>query len=328
MSESWAGRRALITGGAGFLGSTLAHRLVELGAVVTVIDNYLPEGGAQDANLADIGQRLTIVRGDIGDRGLMRPLMGACDALFNLAGRTGHMDSMTDPLGDLQANVTAQLGLLELCREIHPRLRIVYAGTRQVYGTPDYLPVDEAHPLRPPDVNGVNKLAAEQQHLIYANVHGMAISALRLTNCYGPRMRVRDARQTFIGIWVRRILENQPFEVWGGAQKRDFTYGEDVAEALLAAVDSPQAQGRVFNLGGGGAVSLDALARALIAANGGAGRFEVREFPADRKRIDIGDYEADDRAFRAATGWAPRVTLADGLTRTLAYYRLNLAHYL
>jgi UDP-glucose 4-epimerase len=327
-TRDWSGRRALITGGAGFLGATLAHRLADLGAQITLVDSFLPEGGANDANLAGLENRIALRRGDIGDRDLMAPLVAHTDALFNLAGRTGHMDSMSDPQGDLAANVTAQLGLLELCRKSNPKVRIVYASTRQVYGTPDYLPVDEAHALRPPDVNGVHKLAAEQHHLIYARVHGLTASALRLTNCYGPRMRVRDARQTFVGIWVRQVLEGKPFEVWGGEQKRDFTYGDDVADAFLAAIESPAAQGKAFNLGGGGAVSLDRLAETLIAANGGKGKFERREFPADRKRIDIGDYEADDRAFRAATGWSPTVTLADGLAHTFDYYRRHLAKYI
>lgn len=327
-AQNWSGRRALITGGAGFLGATLAHRLVGLGAQVTLVDSFLSEGGANEANLSDLANRVTLRRGDIGDAVLMTPLVAQADALFNLAGRTSHMDSMSDPQSDLAANVTAQLGLLELCRKTNPNARIVYASTRQVYGTPDYLPVDEAHALRPPDVNGVHKLAAEQHHLIYARVHGLAASALRLTNCYGPRMRVRDARQTFVGIWLRRVLEGEPFEVWGGEQKRDFTYADDVADAFLAAIDSPAAQGKAFNLGGGGAVSLDRLAEALVAANGGKGTFERRTFPADRKRIDIGDYEADDRAFRAATGWSPKVTLADGLARTLDYYRRHLAQYI
>ena len=328
MSTPWSTRRALITGGAGFLGATLAHRLLELGAEVTVVDSFLATGGAHEANLADIASRITIKRGDIGDRELMTPLVAASDAIFNLAGRTSHMDSMSDPMGDLAANVTAQLGLLEICRVTNPKVRIVYASTRQVYGAPDYLPVDEEHPLRPPDVNGVHKLAAEQHHLLYAHVHDMAITALRLTNCYGPYMRVRDARQTFIGIWVRRLLEGQPFELWGGRQKRDFTYSEDVADAFLAAIDSPVAQGQVFNLGGGGAVSLDRLAVELVNANGGMGGYAIHDFPADRKRIDIGDYEADDRAFRETTGWAPKVTLREGFARTLAYYRLNLAKYI
>jgi UDP-glucose 4-epimerase len=238
------------------------------------------------------------------------------------------MDSMSDPMGDLAANVTAQVGLLELVRARNPKARIVYASTRQFYGVPDYLPVDEKHALRPPDVNGVHKLAAEQHHLIYAKVHGLAATALRLTNCYGPRMRVKDARQTFVGIWIRRILEDAPFEVWGGAQKRDFTYADDVADAFIAAIDAQACVGNAYNLGGGGAVSLDTLAEALLAANGGKGRFERKEFPADRKRIDIGDYEADDRAFRAATGWAPRVDLIEGLRRSIAYYRANLPSYL
>lgn len=327
-ARDWSGRRALITGGAGFLGSTLAHKLAGLGAQVTVVDSFLPDGGANDSNLGDLVGSVTVRRGDIGDASLMAPLVAQTEALFNLAGRTSHMDSMSDPQGDLASNVTAQLGLLELCRKTNPQARIVYASTRQVYGTPDYLPVDEAHALRPPDVNGVHKLAAEQHHLIYARVHGLAASALRLTNCYGPRMRVRDARQTFVGIWVRRVLEGEAFEVWGGEQKRDFTFADDVADAFLAAIDSPAAQGKVFNLGGGGAVSLDHLADALVAANGGKGKFERRAFPADRKRIDIGDYEADDRAFRAATGWSPKVTLEDGLARTLDYYRRHFAQYI
>lgn len=333
MTDSWQGRKALITGGAGFLGATLAHRLIALGADVTAVDSFLPEGGANPFNLDGLNQRFTLATGDIGDAKLMTPLIERADAIFNLAGRTGHMDSMSDPLGDLAANVTAQLGLLELTRALNPQARIVYASTRQFYGPPDYLPVDEKHALRPPDVNGVHKLAAEQHHLIYAKVHGLAATALRLTNCYGPRMRVRDARQTFVGIWIRRILEDQPFEVWGGAQKRDFTYADDVADAFIAAIDAPACVGNAYNLGGAhqngsGSISLDGLADALIAANDGKGRFERKEFPADRKRIDIGDYEADDRVFRAATGWTPRVDLVEGLRRSIDFYRANMAHYL
>ncbi|MFN4282546.1 MAG: NAD-dependent epimerase/dehydratase family protein [Alphaproteobacteria bacterium] len=328
MTASWQGRKALITGGAGFLGATLAHCLVALGAEVTAVDNFLPEGGANPFNLAGLGTGFALARGDIGDAALMTPLIERADAIFNLAGRTGHMDSMSDPLGDLAANVTAQLGLLEICRARNPEARIVYASTRQFYGTPDYLPVDEKHALRPPDVNGVHKLAAEQHHLIYAKVHGLKATALRLTNCYGPRMRVKDARQTFVGIWIRRLLEGQAFEVWGGAQKRDFTYADDMADAFIAAVETPACVGNAYNIGGGGAVSLDALAEALVIANGGQGRFERKEFPADRKRIDIGDYEADDSAFRAATGWTARVDLVEGLRRSVDYYRANLAHYL
>jgi UDP-glucose 4-epimerase len=328
VTANWQGRKALITGGAGFLGATLAHRLVSMGAEVTAVDSFLPEGGAHPFNLDGLKERFTLVKADIGDAGAMTPLVERSEAIFNLAGRTGHMDSMSDPLGDLAANVTAQVGLLEMARLRNPKVRIVYASTRQFYGVPEYLPVDEKHALRPPDVNGVHKLAAEQHHLIYAKVHGLAATALRLTNCYGPHMRVKDARQTFVGIWIRRLLEDQPFEVWGGAQKRDFTYADDVADAFIAAIDTPACVGNAYNLGGGGAVSLDALADALIAANDGKGRFERKEFPADRKRIDIGDYEADDRAFRAAAGWVPRVSLVDGLRRSIAFYRANLARYL
>jgi len=203
---------------------------------------------------------------------------------------------------------------------------VVYASTRQIYGRPRYLPVDENHPLHPVDVNGVNKMAGEAYHILFHDAYGLAATALRLTNTYGPRMRIKDARQTFIGTWLRAVLEGRPFEVWNGAQLRDLTYVDDAVEAFLLAALSPAATGAVFNIGGD-RLRLAALADALVAANGG-GSFETREFPAERKRIDIGDYYADDTRFRQATGWQPRVTAAEGLKRSLDYFRAHLAEYL
>jgi UDP-glucose 4-epimerase len=248
--------------------------------------------------------------------------------LFNLAGQTSHLDSMNDPIADLEINCSAQLALLEACRQINPGITIVYASTRQIYGRPDTLPVDETHLLRPVDVNGVNKMAGEAYHILYHQVYGIRSSALRLTNTYGPRMRIKDARQTFVGVWLRLILEGRPFEVWGGEQLRDFTYVDDAAEAFLAAATTEAAAGRAFNLGGMEQISLADLARTLVEANGGRGEYRVMEFPAERKRIDIGDYYADDALFRAVTGWQPRVPIGDGLARSLAFYRNHLDHYL
>jgi UDP-glucose 4-epimerase len=202
----------------------------------------------------------------------------------------------------------------------------VFASTRQIYGKPDYLPVDEKHPLRPVDVNGINKIAGESFHLLYSRVYGIGATALRLTNTIGPRMRIKDARQTFVGVWIRRLLEGQPIEVWGGEQLRDFTYVDDAVEAFLLAAAREEAVGEVFNLGGPPPVALRDLAELLTAANGG-GRFEVRPFPADRKKIDIGHYYADDRAIARKLGWRPRTDLKTALERTLAYYRKELAHY-
>jgi UDP-glucose 4-epimerase len=248
------------------------------------------------------------------------------DYLFNLAGQTSHMDSMTDPQTDLDINCRAQLAILEACRLHNPSIRIVFASTRQIYGRPDYLPVDEKHPLRPVDVNGINKIAGESFHLLYSRVHGIAATALRLTNTIGPRMRIKDARQTFVGVWVRRLVEGQPFEVWGGEQLRDFTFVDDAVEAFLLAAARPEAIGAVFNLGGPPRVTLQRLAELLVEINGG-GSFVVREFPSDRKKIDIGDYYADDRLIARKLGWKPRTDLRTALARTVAFYRDELRHY-
>jgi UDP-glucose 4-epimerase len=323
---AFAGARVLVTGGLGFIGSALAARLVELGAEVALVDDLFAEGGANPANIAPIRDRVRVVIADLRDADALAPLVAGRDYLFNLAARTSHMGSVADPLADLDVNCRAQLGLLELCRVHAPRAAIVFAGTRQVYGRPDRLPVDESHPLRPPDPNGVSKMAGEAYHLLYHRIHGLGAVSLRLTNTYGPRMRIKDGRQTFLGLWVRRVLEGEPFEVWGGEQRRDLAYVDDVAEAFLRAAASPEAKGRAFNIGGAPSLPLAELARLLVAANGG-GRFEVKPFPPDRLKIDIGDYEADDGLFRRVTGWRPAVDLADGLARTLAYFRTHSRDY-
>jgi UDP-glucose 4-epimerase len=315
----------LITGGLGFIGSSLAHRLVGMGADVLIVDSLIPQYGGNLFNLHGIEDRVRVNLTDLRDRHVLPHLVRDRDVIFNLVGQTSHLDSMTDPLTDLAINTEAQLHLLEACRKEAPRTRIVFASTRQIYGAPSYLPVDERHPLVPPDVNGINKLAGEFYHLLYHRVYGLRASSLRLTNTYGPRMRVKDARQTFLGIWIRLALEGKPFEVWGGEQLRDFTYVDDAVEAFLAAV-TPATEGKAFNIGGFPPLSLSALAEALLTANGG-GTSVIKAFPADRKKIDIGDYHADDSAFRDATGWQPRVDMAEGLSRTLEFYRANLRHY-
>jgi UDP-glucose 4-epimerase len=234
---------------------------------------------------------------------------------------------MREPVADLEINCVAQLHLLEACRAHAPDIKIVFASTRQIYGKPDYLPVDEKHILRPADVNGINKMAGEQYHILYNNVYGLKATALRLTNTFGPRMRVKDARQTFLGVWIKAMVTGEPFEVWGGEQLRDFSYVDDCVEALLCAAETPAVDGRIFNLAGDRVISLKDLAELVVKVNRG-GRYEIKEFPPERKKIDIGDYYADDSAFRAATGWRAETPLQDGLRRTLAFYRENIARYL
>lgn len=325
LTAAFAGQRAVITGGLGFIGSALAARLVELGAQVLLIDNLSPEYCVMLFNVAPIRDRITVEIADIRDVRAMRTLLKDCRFLFNLAAQTSHIDSMNDPETDLAINCRAQLTLLEACRHICPEARVVYASTRQIYGRPRALPVDETHPLHPVDVNGVNKMAGEAYHILFHDVYGLHTSALRLTNTYGPRMRIKDARQTFIGVWLRAVLEGRPFEVWNGTQLRDMTYVDDAADAFLLAATVPEANGRVFNIGGEH-VTLKALAEALISAHGGGG-YETREFPPERKRIDIGDYYADDSLFRRVTGWKPATPLAAGLKHSLDYFRAHFSEY-
>jgi UDP-glucose 4-epimerase len=318
--------KVLITGGLGFIGSNLARRLVELGASVTLVDSLVPENGGNRFNIDGLEDRVRVNISDVRDPYSLRSHVAGQDFLFNLAGQTSHLDSMEDPFTDLEINCRAQLSILETCRQFNPTARIVFASTRQIYGRPERLPVDERHPLRPVDVNGINKLAGEFYHRLYNDVYELPACVLRLTNTYGPRMRIKDARQTFVGVWIRLLLEGKSFEVWGGQQLRDFTYVDDCVEALLLAAVRPEAAGQVFNLGGGEVTSLVDLARLLVELNG-VGHFEQREFPADRKRIDIGDYYADDALIRKTLGWRPAVSLRDGFKRTLDFFRTNLDHY-
>ena len=323
---AYRGKRVMITGGVGLIGSALARRLVALGAEVLLVDSMVPEAGGNFANIAGIRERVRVNIADIRDREALRHLLAGQDFLFDLAAQTSHMDSMTAPENDLAVNCTAQLQLLELCRAVAPGITIVHAGTRQIYGRPRYLPVDEAHPLRPADVNGVNKMAGEAYHLLFHDVYGLHTRSLRLTNVYGPGMRIKDARQNFLGIWLRRALEGEAFEVWGGEQRRELLYVDDAAEAFLIAALNRDTAGQALNVGGEQPYSLLALAEALVRANGG-GEFARREFPEERKKIDIGDFVTDDRRFRELTGWAPKTGLDEGLSRSFDYYRRHLSSY-
>jgi UDP-glucose 4-epimerase len=287
----------------------------------------VPEHGGRWFNIADIKDKVTVELADARDEQCMGQLIQGQDYLFNLAGQTSHIDSMRFPQVDLEMNCRAQLSVLEACRLHNPDVRIVFASTRQIYGRPDYLPVDEKHPLRPVDVNGINKMAGEYYHLLYHQVYGLRTCALRLTNTIGPRMRVKDARQTFVGLWIRRLLQGEPIEVWDGAQRRDFTFVDDAVEAFLAAGTSDEAVGHVFNVGGEPPISLLGLAELLIGLNQG-GEYLVRSYPPEYKRIDIGDYYSDISLVRSTLGWAPRTPLGDALARTLGYYREYLDHYL
>lgn len=324
---AYSGRRVMITGGLGFIGANLARRLVDMDAEVLLVDSLIPEYGGNLFNISGLDARVRVNISDVRDEHSMPYLVQGQDYLFNLAGQTSHLDSMRDPFTDLDINCRSQLSILEVCRKINPGIRVVFASTRQIYGVPDYLPVDERHLLHPTDVNGINKMAGEWYHIVYNNVYGVRSCALRLTNTYGPRMRIKDARQTFLGWWIRQILEGKPIEVFGdGTQLRDFNYVDDVVIALLLAGACEDAYGHVFNLGSEESISLRELAPLLVEVNGG-GEFQVVPFPPERKAIDIGDYYADYRRIRERLGWIPTVPLREGLDRTLDYFRRHIDRY-
>jgi UDP-glucose 4-epimerase len=321
-----SGRRVLVTGGLGFIGSNLAFALVEAGCEVTLVDALVPGHGGNPANVEGLDGAEVVVA-DLRDSERLAPLVERAELLFNLAGQTSHLDSMEDPFADLELNCAAQLALLETCRRRNPDVRIVFAGTRQVYGRPQALPVSEEHPIDPVDVNGIHKLAAEWYHLLYGRLYGPPVTVLRLTNTYGPRMRVRDARQTFLGVWVKQLLTGGRIQIYGdGTQRRDFTYVDDAVAALCLAVLDDAARDEVLNVGSREPVSLLELARLLVSLHGG-GEYELVPFPSDRLAIDIGDYFADSSKLEQRLAWSPDVGLEEGLRRTLEYFRAHGERY-
>lgn len=322
----FSGKRVLILGGLGFIGSNLGLRLSELGARVTLVDSMLAQYGGNLANVAGLEDRVRINFSDIRDRHSLAYLVREVDVIYSMAGQTSHIESMHDPFTDLEINCTSQLSILEACRRHNPEVEILYASTRQIYGRPQYLPVDEQHPITPVDVNGINKYAAEMYYTLYHQVHGMRCTSLRLTNTYGPRQHLRDNKQGFVGIFIRLAINGEKIRVFGdGRQVRDFNYVDDVVDAFLLATGREDLHGGAFNLGHPQRHSLLEFVETL--ARFTAVEYELVPFPDDHKAIDIGDYYADFSRFAELTGWAPKVELATGLERTVGYFRAHPGQY-
>ena len=328
MSDAaYDGKRVLVTGGLGFIGSNLAIRLVELGAEVTVVDSLVPDLGGNRFNVAPVEDRLRISAADLRDAAAIDDLVEGQEIVFAVAGNVSHVDSVTDPLRDLELNYRSQLSLLEALRQRSPQARVVYAGSRQQYGRPRYLPLDEHHPLDPVDVNGINKAAAESVTLLYHRVHGLPTCSLRLTNTYGPRMQMRHPRQGFVAWFVRLAVEGREIELFGGGESlRDFNEVDDVVEAFLLCGSAEAAVGEVFNLGHPEPVTIRQFAETLLEVTD-SGSLADRPFPPDRARIDVGSVYADCGKIRRRLGWEPRTDLRDGLERMVEYYRRHQGHY-
>jgi UDP-glucose 4-epimerase len=325
--QFYAGRRVMITGGLGFIGSNLAHQLVALGADVLLVDSLIPDYGGNLFNIDGIAARVRVNVADIRQQSTMNYLVKDRDVIFNLAGQVSHIDSMRDPYSDLEINCRSQLTILEACRYNNPGVKVVFAGTRQVYGRPDSLPVTEHHLVRPTDVNGINKAAGEYYHLVYNNVFGVRACSLRLTNVYGPRQLIRHNRQGFIGWFIRLAIEGGTIQIYGdGSQRRDFVYVDDAADAFLRAGADDACNGEVFNVGGDQPITHRDLT-ALLVKIAGSGRVEYVEWPKEKKVIDIGDFYADSTKFSRTTGWTTMVKLADGLKHAVSFYRQHFDRY-
>ncbi|MCA1647299.1 MAG: NAD-dependent epimerase/dehydratase family protein [Chloroflexi bacterium] len=331
MTHAYAEQRTLVTGGLGFIGSNLALRLLDLGASVLVVDSLIPETGANLFNLESVQDhpRLSVRTVDVRDVLAMQRLVRGQSVIFNLAGQVSHIDSMRDPFTDLEINCRSQLAMLEACRHNAPEAKVVFASTRQIYGrvAEEQLPVNEHQPPDPVDVNGINKLAGERYHVLYNNVYGIRTSVLRLTNTYGPRMLVKNNRQTALGWLIRQAMDGEEITVFGdGAQLRDFTYVDDVVDAFLTAGGSDAANGQVFNVGANEPISLRGVTELLIEI-AGSGSYQIKPFPPERKRIDIGSIYVDDRKLRRVLGWGPKVGLRQGLERTVSFYQAHRDQY-
>jgi UDP-glucose 4-epimerase len=324
----YRGRRVMITGGLGFIGSNIACRLVELGADVLLMDSLIPGSGANFFNIDGVADKLRVNIADVRQESTMNHLVRDREVIFNLAGQVSHIDSMKDPYTDLEINCRSQLSILEACRKFNPSVKVVFAGTRQVYGKPDSLPVTEDHLVRPVDVNGINKAAGENYHLLYNNVFNVRGCSLRLTNVYGPRQLIKHNRQGFIGWFIRLALEGREIEIFGdGSQIRDFVYVDDAVDAFLRAGASDTCNGQVFNVGGSEPIAHKDLVALLIDV-AGAGSVRHVPWPEEKKAIDIGSFYADSSRFRGAVGWEPRMPLRSGFAKTLEYYRAHVSAYL
>lgn len=319
--------RVLITGGAGMIGSTLAHLLVAQGAEVTVVDALLPLYGGNRYNLRDIWDKLVFVKGDIRDLDRVKEWVDGADYVFSLAAQVSYVDSNHNPLLDLDINCRGHLNLLLALSQVNRRAKVVFTSSRFVYGAIAYNPVDEGHPFNCLSIYGIHKLAGEKYYRFYHDAHGLNTVSLRLTNPYGPRQQMRHSKYGIVNWFIRLALEGQPLTVFGeGLQKRDYIYVEDAARGILSAALSPNTAGQVYNLGSGTGTAFIDMVKLVAEAVPGT---EIKHlpWPKDRYFVETGDFVADIRKIQEATGWQPTTHLKEGIAKTVAYYREHRQHY-
>lgn len=324
----YKGKQVLITGGMGFLGSNLAHRLLGLGADVTLLDCFLAGHGANPRNIAGIEDSVEVIRRDIRDEAAVARAVDGCDVVFHIAAQTSHTDSMKDPWLDIDVNCTGNMVFLEAVRKTNPAAKVVYVSTRAVYGAPLQSPATEMTPPNPTDIYGANKFTGEAYHLIYHRAHGIPVTVIRASNAYGPRAQIEKPVFGILNWFIGLALQNKTIRVFGdGAQLRDYTYVDDMLEAFLLAGSRPEAIGRVYNAGAREQVRFVDMVKMIVEVAGQGGH-EFVPWPDDYKKIEVGDFVADNSRIEKELGWAPRTGLREGLEKTVAFYRENLKYYL
>jgi len=325
--QAYQGKKIIITGGLGFIGSSIAIKLAGIAREITLVDSLIPEYGGNVFNIEPVKDKVKINIADVRDEASMNALVKDKDFMFNMAGTLSHIDSMTNPYLDLEINCRSQLTILEACRKNNLDIKIVYAGTRGEYGKIKYSPVDELHPLIPTDVNGINKIAGEFYHILYNDVYGIRATSLRLTNTFGPRHQMKHSKQGYLNWFLRLAMDDQEITIYDeGKPKRDFTYIDDVVSAFIIACASDEANGHVYNIGSGRGVSIFESAQAVINA-AKSGRIKHVVYPADKKAIEIGDYTADYSKFKNQFGWDTEISFEEGLNRSYEYYREYKQNY-
>lgn len=326
--EPYRGKRVLITGGLGFIGSNTAQKLVHYGARITIVDSLHPLYGGNLTNVAEIRDEVTLHVGDYRDQSLMKPLVRDTDIIFNLAGQVSYIDSSRIPFEDLDLNCRGTLQLLELCRELNPEVRVVFASSRLVLGKILSQPVREDHPTEPLSLYGVHKLAAEKYHRVYAAGYGIRTVVLRITNPYGERQQLKHGKYSLPGWFMRLVLEGKPITIFGdGSQLRDYLYATDLADAFLAVGLSDAPPGELFNCGVGRSVAFREMAETVVRVVG-KGTIEYVPWPGDYERVETGDVNFDVGKLRGMTGWNPSVSLAEGIERMYRYFATRLPLYL
>ncbi|MBP7460483.1 MAG: NAD-dependent epimerase/dehydratase family protein [Candidatus Delongbacteria bacterium] len=323
--------RILITGGLGFIGSNLAIRLTQMGHSVTIIDaGFQADHGWNDYNIAPIRRQVDVIRLNmaVDYPGLERVIHDrSFDLIYDFAGQINHISSLHHPRADLDHNFLAHLNLLEAIKTASSKPLVIFLSTRQIYGRPRYLPVNEKHPVQIVDNNAIHKIMTEEYLQLYRHLYRINHIILRISNIFGPRQYIKDNRQGFIGYFLGLFLKNEPVTIFGdGQQKRDFLYIDDLVDLVSELPFKPDCLNRIYNVGSGIAYTINDFIVALQAIDPHF-TYQYKPFPELYRKIDIGDYISDIQAITADSGWKPRMELEQGLRQTITYYRTCLEEY-